>query len=139
MVRSAFGVVVGAVAWMIAFFTLARLLFFVWADYAFHARAWTATQSYDFTAPESAFNAMFWLLAAIFAGWLAVVIAKRREAAWALGAVIGLYLAYVHLYSAWDNFPWWYNLVVALPAAPAVILGGRLAGRLSARHTTAAA
>jgi hypothetical protein len=131
MVRSALGIVVGAIAWMVAFFTVARLLFLVWPAYAVHAETWTSAQIYEFTAPESGFNALFWILAEIFAGWLTVVIAKRGEAAWVLAALIGPYMAFMHLYYAWDNFPWWYNLAVALPAVPAVLFGGKLAGRFA--------
>jgi hypothetical protein len=55
------------------------------------------------------------------------VIAARRGAGWALAALIGLYMAYMHLYAEWPNLPWWYNLAVAIPAAPAILLGGTLA------------
>lgn len=54
---------------------------------------------YDFTPAMSCINALFWILAEIGAGWLTVVIAKRREAAWVLAALIGVYLAFMHLYS----------------------------------------
>jgi hypothetical protein len=127
MFRGALGVVIGALAWMAAFFTLARLLMFVSPDYAEHARGWMSAHVYDFTVPMSVFNALDWIVAEIFAGWLAVAIARRREAAFVLAAVLGAYLAYMHLYAEWPNLPWWYNLAVAIPAAPAVLLGGRLA------------
>jgi hypothetical protein len=113
---------------MVGFFTLARLLFLVWPAYAAHAQTWTATGAYSFDAPMSAFNASFWLLAEICAGWVAVAIARRREAAWILAAVLMAYMSFVHLYYAWDNFPWWYNVAVALPSGAAVLLGGKLAG-----------
>jgi hypothetical protein len=131
MVRVALGIVIGAIAWMVAFFTIARLLFLVWPDYALHAEAWMTAEIYEFTAPQSGFNALFWVLAEIFAGWLTVLVARRREASWVLAALIGGYLAFMHLYFVWDNFPWWYNLAVALPAAPAVLFGGKLAGRFA--------
>ena len=47
----------------------------------------------------------------------------------ALALTIALYLSAIHLVFFWPNFPWWYNLGVALLAAPAVLLGGKLAGR----------
>src|SRR3970040_1912679 len=104
MVRGALGIVVGAIAWMVAFFTVARLLF--------HAQTWMRAQVYEFTAPEAGFHVLLWILAEIFAGWLTVVIAKRREASWILAALIGLYMAFMHLYYVLDSFPWWYNLAV---------------------------
>jgi hypothetical protein len=50
MVRGALGVVVGAIAWMVAFLTLARLLFLVWPAYAAHAEVWMSAEIYEFTA-----------------------------------------------------------------------------------------
>ena len=129
MVRGALGILGGGVVWMAAFFTLARLLFLVWPAYAVTAQVYMDTGAYDFAPPMSAFNVLFWLLAEIAAGWVAVVISKRREAAWVLAALLMLYMSFMHLYYAWDNFPWWYNLAVALPSGLAVLLGGKLAGR----------
>jgi hypothetical protein len=39
----------------------------------------------------------------------------------------------------WSTFPWWYNLGVALPAAPAVLLGGKMAAGFARRATPAVA
>lgn len=129
MIRGALGVVVAAALWMFVFFTLAMALAAVWPDYGVHGRAWMTAQSYEFTTQQSLLNVLFWVLAAIFAGWVGVTIARRREAAWVLAALIGGYLAYMHLYFYWNALPQWYNLAVAIPAAPAVLLGGRLARR----------
>jgi len=139
MIRGALGIVVGAIAWMVAFLGLARLLFLVWPAYAAHAQTWMSAEIYEFTAPESGFNALFWILAEVFAGWLTVLIAKRGEASWILAALIGLYMAFMHLYYVWESFPWWYNLAVAIPAAPAVLFGGELAGRFARPSPTVAA
>jgi hypothetical protein len=46
-----------------------------------------------------------------------------------LAAVLAGYLGVIHLLLEWSTFPWWYNLGVVLLAAPAVLLGGKLAGR----------
>lgn len=129
MVRSGIGIVVGAAAWMVAFFTQASILVQAWPDYAVRAAAWMDSQSFEFTTGQSWFNLVFWVTAEIFAGWLAVVIARRREAAWVLAALLGAYMAYMHLYAEWERIPWWYNLVAAIPVVPAVLLGGRLARR----------
>jgi hypothetical protein len=127
MVRGALGVLGGGAVWMVLFMVLARLLYLVWPDYALHAHEWVSAAVYDFTPLMSLFNATFWILAEVGAGWLAVVIAQRRGAAWVLAALVMAYLCFMHLYYVWDRLPWWYNLLVAVPSGPAVLLGGRLA------------
>jgi hypothetical protein len=139
MVRSVLGVLVGAVLWMPVFFAIAVLLVWVWPDYAASARTWMEQGVFVFTAPQAACNIVFWILADIFAGWITLVIAKRREAGWVLAALLTLYLASLHIVLYWDRFPWWYNLAVVLSCAPAVLWGGKLAGRLGSRAAMPAA
>src|SRR5262245_1728566 len=98
MVRSGIGIVIGAAAWMFAFFAQASILMRAWPDYALQVTAWMDTRQFTFTTEQGWFNLAFWLVAEIFAGWLAVVIARRREAAWVLAALLGAYMAYEHLY-----------------------------------------
>jgi len=129
MVRSVLGVIGGAAAWIAGFFLLARLLYMAWPAYALSAETYMNGGAYDFTPAMSSFNALFWLMAEVGAGWLTVMIAKRREAVWILAAALMVYMSSMHLYLYWDRFPWWYNLLVALPVVPAVLLGGKLAGR----------
>ena len=127
MVRSVIGVIVGAVVWMVVFLCVTVALAQFWPEYAAHGRVWFQQHVYEFTTGMSAVNASFWVLAEIVAGALAVLIAARRQAGWVLAAVIGLYLAYEHLYVEWSNLPWAYNLAVAIPAVPAVLFGAWLA------------
>jgi hypothetical protein len=129
MVRAVLGFIVAAVVWMPMFFGLALVGFFIWPEYEAHARVWFEEGVFTFPSPMAAYNVVCWALADVVAGWLAVAIGARRQVAWTLAAVIALYLAAVHLVFYWPNFPWWYNLGVALLAAPAVLLGGKLAGR----------
>jgi hypothetical protein len=130
MARAVIGFVVAAAIWMPAFFLLASGLGnLVWADYGTHGQIWLEQRTYTFPSSMSVFNALCWATADVLVGWLAVAIGRRRQAAWALAAVIGAYACLLHLIVYWPGFPWWYNLAVALPAAPAVLLGGRLAGR----------
>ncbi len=131
MVRSVIGVIVGAVVWMVVFVCVTVSLALFWPEYAAHGRVWFQQHVYEFTTGMSAVNASFWVLAEIVAGGLAVVIAARRQAGWVLAAVIGLYLAYEHLYVEWSNLPQGYNLAVAIPAAPATLLGAWFARRFA--------
>jgi hypothetical protein len=75
------------------------------------------------------FNLLFWALGDFSAGWMAMKIAKRREAVWVLAAGLLIYLAALHLVLYWPRFPWWYNLGVVIPVGPAVLLGAKWAGR----------
>jgi hypothetical protein len=131
--RAVLGFVVAVVVWMPAFFVLAGLGNFIWPDYGTHAQVWFDENVFTFPAPMAAYNAACWAVAEVLAGWLAVAVGKRREVAWALAAVLAAYLGFLHLYLYWPNFPWWYNVAVALPAAPAVLLGGMLARRFVRR------
>ena len=139
MIRAGLGFLVATVVWMPSFFVLARLGFFIWPDYETHARAWLDEGKFTFPSAMAAYNVVCWALAEVLAGWLGVAIGRRREVAWALAAVLGLYLCALHLYFYWPNFPWWYNLGVALLAAPAVLLGGKLAAPFVRSSVPAAA
>jgi len=127
MLRGVLGFAIGVVLWMPVFFLLVFLVALVWPEYASHGRTWFETGVYTFEAPMSVVNATSWALAAVSAGWIAVAIARHPRAAWALAAVLALYLGFLHLYLYWPNFPWWYNVAVAGFAAPAVLLGSKLA------------
>ena len=126
MLRSALGVIVGAVMWMAGFLLLAIALAQLWPDYAIHGREWTRQGVFTFTPLMACCNLALWVLAEIAAGWSAAKIAKRRGAVWVLAAGVGVYLAAVHLVLYWPRFPWWYNLGVVIPAVAAVLWGGRL-------------
>lgn len=129
MVRSVLGVVIGALAWIVVFYALATGLAQLWPDYALHARQWVRDGAFTFTPAMACCNLAVWVLAEIDAGWVAARISRHRAAPWVLAALVGVYLAAVHLLLYWPRFPWWYNLGVVIPAIPAVLLGARLAVR----------
>jgi hypothetical protein len=129
MVRGVLGVVAGWIVWFVCFLGLAILFAAIWPDYRVHGQAWMNDHVYDFPTRMSVFNVSFWILAEIAAGYVATLVARRREALWVLAAIVGGYLIYEHLYAEWFNLPRWYNLTVAIFAIPAVLFGGRLARR----------
>jgi hypothetical protein len=131
MVRGVIGVFVGGLVWWMGFFGLARLLFLSWPAYATTAHEFMTTGVSGFTPTMYGWNASFWVLAEIAAGWVAVVISRRRESAWVLGALLMVFLCFMHLYLEWARFPALYNLAVALPSGAAVLLGGRIAARFT--------
>ena len=127
MVRSGLGILVGAIVWMAAFYALTILMAASWPDYGIHGSEYINEGRFTFTPLMACFNLLCWVLAEIGAGWVAMKIAKRREAVWVLAGLLGVYLAAMHLVLYWPRFPWWYNLGVVIPAIPAVLLGGRFA------------
>jgi hypothetical protein len=129
MVRAIVGVVAGWIVWFVGFLALAIGLASVWPEYRVHGQAWMNDHVFDFPTVMAVCNVAFWVLAEIAAGWVGMAIARRREAVWALAAIVGGYLLYEHLYAEWANIPAWYNLAVAITGIPAVLLGGNLAGR----------
>ena len=129
MVRAVLGVVAGWIVWFLAFLGLAIGLAAVWPEYRVHGQAWMNDHIFDFPTNMAVFNVIFWILAEIAAGWVAMAVARRREAVWVLAAIVVGYLGYEHLYAEWANIPAWYNLAVVIAAIPAVLLGGKLVGR----------
>lgn len=130
MMRNALGVIAGAVVWMVGFFALATILAQIWPSYGTHAREWTQSKVFTFTALMACCNLLFWAIAEIAAGWTLARIARKPAAIWVLAIVIGGYLATLHWILFWPSFPWWYNLGVVIPAIPAVLLGSNLGGLL---------
>ena len=135
MLRAVLGFVAAAVVWMTAFFAMTTCVAILWPAYAVHGRTWFETGVFTFDPPMAVINILCWALAAALAGHLAVVIARRREVAWALAAVLTMYLGALHLVLNWPDFPWWYNIGVVASAAPAVLLGARLADGFIASST----
>ena len=129
MMRGVLGVVAGWIVWFVAFLALAVLLAAVWPEYRVHGQAWMNDHVFDFPVAMAVVNVIFWIVAEIAGGWVTMAISRRREAVWVLAAVVGGYLLYQHLYAEWANIPAWYNLAVAITCIPAVLLGGKLAGR----------
>ncbi len=96
MVRGILGVVGGGIVWWMGFFGLARLLYLSWPAYATTAHEFMITGVSEFTTPMYAWQVLFWVLAEIAAGWIAVVIARRRESAWVLAALLMTFVCFMH-------------------------------------------
>jgi len=137
MVRNVLAVIVGAIVWMAGFLALATVLAMAWPEYQVHGREWTQNAVFSFTPSMACFNLLFWVLAAIAAGWVARKIAIRREAVWVLAALLEIYVVALHIVLYWPTFPWWYNLGVVIPCVPAVLFGAKLAGGSPAKNTVA--
>ncbi len=80
MVRGLLGIVAGWIVWFVGFLALAILLAAVWPGYRVHGQAWMNEHIYDFPTLMSLFNVSFWILAEIAAGYVAMLVARRREA-----------------------------------------------------------
>jgi len=129
MVRSALGILCGGIVWQAAFLILAQLLIWVWPAYAAAARSFVNTHTFEFTPAMAGLNILYWILAEICAGWVTVIVAKRREPVWILAALLLVYMSVMHFYVFWTSIPWWYNIIVVISVVPAVWLGAKLASR----------
>ncbi len=127
--RSVLAVVLGALVWMIVFYALAFGLAALWPQYGVHGQRFFEEGVFTFTASMAVLNLVFWFVGEAAAGFVAMKIARRAAAVWALAALLAGYLALMHIALYWDRFPWWYNLAVVIPAVPAVLLGAALARR----------
>ncbi len=87
MVRSGLGILVGAIVWMAAFYALTILMAASWPDYGIHGSEYINEGRFTFTPLMACFNLLCWVLAEIGAGWVAMKIAKRREAVWVLAGL----------------------------------------------------
>src|SRR5262245_13233967 len=105
MVRGAIGVLVGGLVWWLGFFGIARLLYLAWPAYATTADEFLTTRVRGFTPSMYGCSALSWVHAEIAPGWIAVVISRRRESAWVLGALLMAFLCFMHLYLEWARFP----------------------------------
>ena len=127
MARNILAVIVAAILWMAVFYAFMFATSASWPDFQTHARAWTQQGVFSFTPLMASFNLVYWLIAAVVAGFVAKKIATRKEAVWVLAGILVLYLASLHFVMMWSMFPWWYNLGVVIPCVPAVLLGAKLA------------
>jgi hypothetical protein len=138
MIRNVLGVLGGLIVWVPAFLMPAWVLIMVWPDYAAAVGTYRIGELNAFTPAMSVLHALFWILAEVLAGWLAVVIARRRAVAYVLAALMFACMSFNHLYSLWDQYPWWYNLGVVIPVVPAVLMGATLADGMVFRPVHAA-
>ena len=122
--RTACAVIVGLVTWWIAF----------WASLTVFVFAWPAL--YDATKPAlargdvSRFTTPMWLLFLSMylwvnpvAGWVTVVVARRRHAVGVVAGIMGLYAAWLHYYRLWSIYPDWFNVLVPISIPPLIYVG----------------
>ena len=123
------GIAAGAIVWMFGFFAQVSLLAAAWPAFRSPGRIWQTEFVFTFTPTMACMLLLFWMLAAIAAGWVAAKIAKRRWAIWVLAGLVEIYIVAMHIVLFWPTFPWWYNLGVVIPAIPAILFGASMADK----------
>ena len=128
MVRGVLGFVVGVVLWMPTFFLIVFLVSLAWPEYASHGRVWFETGVYTFARADVRRERD-----GLGVGGGVRRLGRRRgceAAAGSLGACRGARRCTSGSCTSiciGRTFPWWYNVAVAGLAAPAVLLGSKLA------------
>ena len=131
--RSILSLVAGFVIWMAAFWIVMILMALVWPALREAARVYMGEDggSYAvFTTPMLISFQFVWPVANAAGGFLTRVISNRqREVRW-LAVLLTAYFAYNHWWALWNELPVWYNVIVVLPVAPMVLIGGLIGGRV---------
>lgn len=123
MARAILGVVAGLLAFVAVAAVAGIIMRGAWPDYARVADAMI------FTLPMMLARLSIGAVAAIVAGWVTAIIARRSTLVrLAPGLLLLLVFIPQHI-MLWQKFPVWYHLTFLLSLIPLTYLGGMRAGR----------
>ncbi len=121
MVRLIAGIVLGAVAWLVAVFLIGRVAGMTWPEFA------AIKDPHLYTVPMLATRLGISALASLVGGFAAALIAGDKARA-PLGSGLLLLILFVpYHFTIWNNFPVWYHLTFFVSLPLLGWLGGRLA------------
>lgn len=118
------------VAWVVAFWTPIFLTSLFWLPLQQTGQQFWAEQRYDIFPTDQLILFQFvWLFANAVVGFVTRVIARRQLEVHIVAGLLFLYFAYNHWWALWGAMPDWYNISVAIPVIPMVLLGSAIAAR----------
>lgn len=126
MVKNITAIVFGALIWWVVFIGGAIAMAQFWPEFKSAIKAFPDTQSYNGSMSMQVSMLVLFVFCSIAAGWLTVLISKKRVYAWYVAILLMMYIAPNHLYFSWDMFAPWYNWLVVIPVIPFVVGSGRL-------------
>jgi hypothetical protein len=120
MARTTLGIVAGLAAWVAITSVAGVIMRGAWPQYASVADAMT------FTLPMLCARLAIGAVAALAAGFIAAVIARKSLVATLMpGALLLVAFIPVHI-TLWDKFPLWYHLTFLVSLVPLTYAGGKL-------------
>ena len=130
MIRIVLGVIVGFIAWLIAWVGGEKILSAIWPAFGAHQAAFQSAveNGGQFTADTTMLliHIVLGLVVSAISGFLAALIAgENKRAPLALGFVM-LALGILKMVLAWPYAPIWYHVIFAAILLPMAILGGKL-------------
>ena len=130
MLRIVLGVIVGFLAWMIAWFGGEKIIGAVWQTFGVHQAAFQVAieNGGPFTADAGALltHIVLGSIVSVISGFLAALVAgENKRAPMVLGAVL-LALGVLKAVMSWPYVPIWYHVIFTAILFPMTVLGGRL-------------
>ena len=130
MIRIFSGVIVGFLAWVIAWFGGEKFISAVWPAFGVHQAAFQAAieNGGPFTADTGALlmHIVLGSLVSVISGFLAALIAgENKRAPMVLGSLV-LAMGLLKAGMSWNYVPIWYHVIFTAILFPMTIMGGRL-------------
>lgn len=130
MLRIAFGVIAGIIAWLVLWFAGEQVLSSVWKDFGADQAAFQAAIEYGGQfSPATSFLATHIVLASavsLIAGVLAALVANEKRRAPLILGILLIVLAALKAAMSWELVPVWYQGLFTAVLLPMALLGGRL-------------
>lgn len=130
MVRIILGVIVGFIAWLIAWVGTEKILSAIWPAFGTHQAAFqnAITEGGEFTADTTMLltHIVMGSIVSVISGALAALIAGGNSRAPLFVGILLLGLGILKAIMSWPHVPIWYHIVFTAILLPMALLGGRL-------------
>lgn len=130
MVRIILGVIVGFIAWLIAWVGTEKTLSAIWLAFGAHQAAFQTaiTEGGEFTADTTMLltHIVMGSIISVMSGVLAALIAGGNSRAPMFVGILLLGLGLLKAVMSWPHVPIWYHIIFTAILLPMALLGGRL-------------
>jgi hypothetical protein len=130
MVRIVLGVIVGFIAWLIAWVGVEKILSAIWPAFGTHQAAFQTaiTDGSQFTADTTMLltHIVMGSVISVISGALAALIAGGNSRAPLFVGILLLGLGLLKAVMSWPFVPIWYHIIFTAILLPMALLGGRL-------------
>ncbi len=130
MVRIILGVIVGFIAWLIAWVGVEKILSAIWPAFGTHQAAFQTaiTDGGQFTADTTMLltHIVMGSIISVMSGALAALIVGGNSRAPLIVGILLLAMGIMKAVMSWQYVPIWYHIIFTAILLPMALLGGRL-------------